>query len=125
MRATNPSSRRARAPSCADSSSLAVSSTATRTRGTPVYGAWPLAFARLRAPTATSAAGGRASLELSAEGGVFSNDFLISLAFDRRLRDRGDLADSFRVLEIRIDRCDDNPRLDRDEVDTHQRDANP
>src|SRR5581483_4685435 len=96
-RLTNPSSNRTRAASCSCSSSLA-SSTATRTRGTPVYGvADPLRFvACRRAPTPTSAAGsGGARRELSSEGGVFSNDFLIPLAFDRRLADRSDLADRF------------------------------
>src|SRR5436190_24055158 len=93
VRPTKPSSSRRRAAS--DSASSADgSSTATRTRGTPVYGDDPLRFvaglvAGRRAPlTATSAAGGCASLELSPEGGVFSNDFLIPLALDRGLGHR-------------------------------------
>src|SRR2546422_957571 len=125
-RPTKPSRRRTRAASCS-ASSPGVSSTATRTRGTPVYGAEPLRFvAGCRAPlTATSAAGGRASLELSPEGGVFSNDFLIPLALDRGLRHWSDLADRFPVLQVRLDRCDDDARFHGDQVDTDQRNANP
>jgi len=85
VRLTSPSSRRSarrgrRPPRL---SLLDRPSTATRTRGTPVYGD-PLRLSaglRARAPT-TSAAGGDSSLELSPEGGVFSNDFLIPPALD-------------------------------------------
>ena len=45
--------------------------------------------------------------------------------FERRTRRRRDLADRFGVLQIRVDRGDDDARLDRDEVDAHQRDADP
>src|SRR6185295_1213572 len=102
-RPTKPSSRRTRA--VRKSSSATPSSTATRTRGTPVYGADPLRLtAVLRgAPTASRAAGGD-GIELGPERGVFSNDFLIPLAFDRRLRHRGDLADRLGVLQVRFDR---------------------
>src|SRR5206468_10640997 len=103
VRLTNPSSRRRRAASSSSSSS--TSPTVTRTRGTPVYGAdvARLTGALRGAPTATSAAGGDAGLELSPEGGVFSNDFLIPLALDRRLRYRSDLAYRFGVFQVRID----------------------
>src|SRR5689334_16243795 len=108
-------------------SSPASVSTATRTRGLPVYGvADPLrlAAARRGAATATSAAA-RAGIELGPEGGVFSNDFLIPLAFDRRLRDRSYGADCFGVLQVGIDRRDDDACLDGDQVDTDQRDTDP
>src|SRR5215475_14071990 len=104
-----------------------MASTATRMRGTPVYGAPLLRFvAGLRAaPAATSAAAGGASLELSPEGGVFSNDFLIPLALDRGLRNRADRPDGFRVLQICVDRRDHDARLDGDQIDPHQRNADP
>ena len=76
------------------------------------------------APTASSAAG-RDGLELSPEGGVFCNEFLIPLALDRRLRHRGDLADCLGVLQVGIDRRDDDSRFDGDQVDSDQRDADP
>ena len=66
-----------------------------------------------------------AGLELSAKRGVFCNDFLIASAFDRGLRHGRDLADRFRVLQVGVDRRDDDSRLDRDQIDTNQRDANP
>src|SRR6185295_159526 len=125
-RATNPSRRRTRAASTSASSPVPVS-TATRTRGTPVYGAadpFRLAAARRGAATATSAAAG-AGIELGPEGGVFSNDFLIPLALDRRLRDRSDLADCFGVLQVGVDRRDHDACLDGDEVDPDQRDTDP
>src|SRR5437879_318369 len=125
-RATKPSSRRTRAAS-RPFSSPKPSSTATRTRGTPVYGAtdpFRLAACRPGAATAASAAAG-ARVELGAECGVFSNDFLIPLAFDRRLRHRGDLADRFGVLQVRVDRRYDDARFDGDQVDPDQRDADP
>src|SRR6185295_13810543 len=122
--ATKPSSRRTRTASISASSPAPVS-TATRTRGMPVYGAadpFRLAAARRGAATATSAAA-RAGIELGPEGGVFSNDFLIPLAFDRRLRYRRDRADRFGVLQVGIDRRDDDACLDGDEVDSDQRDT--
>src|SRR5437764_118655 len=77
-----------------------------------------------RAPTPTSTAGRDGSVELSAEGGVFSNDFLIPLAFDRRARRyRGDLADRFGVLQVRVNRRDDDACLNRNQIDTNQRDT--
>src|SRR5262245_239180 len=124
-RPTKPSSRRTRAARRSPSS-LAPSSTATRTRGTPVYGTDPFRLtAALRgAPTASRASDGR-GIELGPERGVFSNDFLIPLAFDRRFRDRSDLADRFGVLQVRVDRRDDHAGFHRDEVDTDQRDTDP
>src|SRR5579864_4088579 len=127
-RATNPSRSRARAARRVSPSLLATPGwpTATRTRGPPAYVVGPPGLAaRRRPPTATSAADWGASLELSTQGGVFSNDFLISLALDRRLRHRGDLADRFRILQVCVDRRDDDPRLDGDEIDAHQRNTNP
>src|SRR5262249_21681403 len=121
----NPSSRRTRAASMSASPPAPVS-TATRTRGMSVYSAVPfrLAAARRGAPTAASAAA-RPAIELGPEGGVFSNDFLIPLAFDRRLRNRSDRADRFGVLQVRIDRSDHDARLDGNQIDTDQRDADP
>src|SRR5829696_3509400 len=119
-RPTNPSSRRTRAARRTPSS-LAPSSTATRTRGTPVYGADPLRLtAGLRgAPTASRAAGGD-GIELGPERGVFSNDFLIPLAFDRRLRHRSDRADRLRIFQVGVNRRHNDTRLDGDEVDADQ-----
>src|ERR1700730_12563597 len=65
------------------------------------------------------------SLELSLEGGVFCNEFLIPLAFDRRLRHRGNRANRFGVLQVGFDRRHHDARLDGDQIDPHQRDANP
>src|SRR5262245_32934803 len=104
-----------------------MASTATRMRGTPVYGAPLLRFAaclRARAATTSAAAGG-SSLELSPEGGVFSNDFLIPLALDRRLRHWRHLTDRFGVLQVCVNRRHDDARLNRDEVDPDQGDRNP
>src|SRR5205814_571026 len=105
-------------------------STATRSRGTPPYGkpcsrrnAGLGARAGARAPT-TSAVGD-SSPELSPEGGVFSNDFLIPPALDGGLRHRGHLTDGFRVLQVSIDRCDHDACLNGDEVDPDQRDTHP
>src|SRR5262249_23473813 len=44
------------------------------------------------------------SCELSAECGIFCDDFLIPLAFDRRLRHRRNLPHGLRVFQIRVDR---------------------
>ena len=66
-----------------------------------------------------------AGIELGPEGGVFSNEFLIPLAFDRRLGHRGDLADRFGVFQVRVDGRDDDACLDGDQVDTDQRDTDP
>src|SRR5439155_10520103 len=125
VRPTSPSRSRIRAASSPSSPST-VSSTATRTRGTPVYGVDPLRLAGgLRPATATSAAGGCARLEPSPEGGVFSNDFLIPPALDRRLRNRSHRADRLGVLQVRVDRRHDDARLDGDEVDADEGDTNP
>src|SRR5438034_2980008 len=126
VRLTNPSSSRTRAAS-GSSCSTEDSSTATRTRGTPVYGDDPLRFVagRRAALTATSAAGGCASLELSPEGGVFCNDFLIPLALDRGLGHRRNLADRFGVLQVRVDRRHHHARFHGDEIDADQRDTHP
>ena len=43
----------------------------------------------------------------------------------RRLRDRGDRADGLGVLQVGLDRSNNDTRLDRDEVDADQGDANP
>src|SRR5262249_59845007 len=40
-------------------------------------------------------------------------------------RSRRDLADRLRVLEVRVDGGDDDPRLDGDEIDADQRHAHP
>src|SRR5262249_36614642 len=94
---------------------------------TPVYGAEPLRLAACRRAGAATGASARAGTgaELGAECGVFSNDFLIPLAFDRGLRYRGHLADRFGVLQVRVNRRNYDPRLDSDQVDTDQRDADP
>ena len=42
-----------------------------------------------------------------------------------RPRDRSDLADRFGVLQVRVDRRDDDARFDGDQVDADQRDAHP
>src|SRR5262249_34018271 len=123
-RPTKPSSSRTRAD-IIPSTSPWPSSNATRTRGTPVYGPLrpPLAAGRCT-PTARSAAG-REGIDLGPEGGVFGNEFLIPLALDRRLRRGGDLANSLGVFQIRIDRGHDDSRLNRDQVDSDQRHADP
>src|SRR5688500_8225900 len=42
-----------------------------------------------------------------------------------RARDRRGDADGFGILQVRIDRCDDDPRLDGDQVDPDERDTYP
>src|SRR5262249_4373495 len=57
-----------------------------------------------------------ASCELSAEGGIFCDDFLIPLAFDRRLRHRRNLPHGLRVFQIGVDRRHYHAGLDGDEI---------
>ena len=58
--------------------------------------------------------------------GVFGDDTLVrGCNFGLRTGDRSDLSDGFRVLQIRIDGCDDDASFDGDEVDPDQRDTRP
>src|SRR5512141_1869673 len=122
VRLMNPSRSRRRAPSSASRRDTPTVASAVR---------WPLVpplrldAGRGAAPTSRPAGGRRASLELSAEGGVFGNDLLIPLAFHGGLRYRRDAPDRFGVFQVRVDRGDHDAGLDRDEVDADERNADP
>src|ERR1700704_5550728 len=96
-------------------------------RPTPDRTAAPLPLPAWRgaAPAASAPADISATLELSSEGGVFCNDFLIPLAFDRWLGNQSDLADRFGVLQVRVNRRHHHARFNGDEVDANQRHAHP
>src|SRR5438093_5281905 len=125
-RLTRVSSRRNRAGGSI-SASTAAAPTSPRTGATAAEASEPFrSLCRLRpTPTATSAAAGLAGGELSPEGGVFSNDFLIPLALDRRFGYRRDLADGFRIFQIGVNRGHHHARFDRNQVDSHQGHAHP
>src|SRR3954465_5295205 len=112
----NPSSRRRRAPR---RSSRLIAATDPCARS-------PFALTARRRPAAaaSNAAGIGATLELSSEGRVFGNDFLIRLGFDRAAGgSRGGAC--FGVLQISIDRPPYDARFNGYEIDAHQRDAHP
>ena len=63
--------------------------------------------------------------ERRSQRGVLGEDGLVRLRVDGRLRDRCDLTDRLGVLEVGVDRRDDDASFDRDEVDADQRNADP
>ena len=65
------------------------------------------------------------SCQLRAQGGVLGDDVLMRRQLRLRPRDRRDLADRFGVLQVGVDRRDDDARLDGDQVDADQRHAHP
>jgi hypothetical protein len=68
-----------------------------------------------------------ALLELSAKLSIFALDalHLVAGADFARTGDRGRDTDGFRILEVSVDRRDDHARFNGDQVDTHERDADP
>src|SRR3954463_150078 len=63
--------------------------------------------------------------ELRAQRGILGDDVLVRGKFRHRTRDGRDLADGFGVLQVGVDRRDDNTRFDSDQVDPQQRHADP
>ena len=63
--------------------------------------------------------------QLGAKRRVLRDDVLVGSQLRLRARHRRDLADRFRVLQIRVNRRNDDARFDRDQVDADQRDPDP
>ena len=63
--------------------------------------------------------------QLRAQRGVLRDHVLVRGQLRLRPRHRRHLADRLRVLQVRVDRGDDDARLDGDQVDADQRDADP
>src|SRR5215510_1429460 len=65
------------------------------------------------------------TLELGAKGRIFGCELFIRLAFDSRSRCRRRCADGLGVLQIRVDRGNDNARFNGDQVDAHEGHPDP
>ena len=63
--------------------------------------------------------------QLRAQRGVLRDDVLVRRQLRLRARHRRHLADRFRVLQVGVDRGDDDARFDGDQVDADERDADP
>src|SRR5581483_7172635 len=114
VRERNPSSRRSRA---------ALRSPPAAAMRVPLA---PALAARGRPAAAASNPAGRdATLELSPECGVFGNDFLILLGFDRRAARRRRSSHGFRILQVCVDGRHDDPRLNRNQIDADEGNTHP
>src|SRR5215813_6065717 len=65
------------------------------------------------------------TLELGAKGRIFGCELFIRLAFDSRSRGRRRRADRLGILQIRVDRGDDNARFNGDQIDADQGHPDP